>query len=351
MGNNGSTAVASRVKVVQPGEGRLGGLVPGVGVVFKIDGRDSGGALSIVEHPFAVGALVPPHIHTLEDEFSIVLEGQIGFRSEDQEVVLAAGEVHAMWNAGPTPARMIEVISPAGFEDFFRDFADLTDKGAPSPEQVAEIAARYQLPFAQPEWLPDVIKRSSSTLRTRSATNRVELVIWVLRRLDLVEELAVDDRLSRGGDGRQDLRGARGIGIGSSVTPEASPQLADRVDLVGTDAVEERRLIEEGMTDTAVAPVQQRQRRPPAADIAGVEVAVDERVRKPGRANRFESLRQIARHRRAPAARAHASPALPEQAARRPGPPSRAAARPAARPSARVTASARRTGPRRGCPA
>ena len=171
MGNNGSAAVASRVKVVQPGEGRRGGLVPGVGVVFKIDGPDSGGALSIVEHPFAVGALVPPHIHTLEDEFSIVLEGEIGFRSEDQEVVLAAGgyiikprgEVHAMWNAGSTPARMIEVISPAGFEDFFRDFADLTDKRAPSPEEIAEIAARYQLPFAQPEWLPDVITRFNLT--------------------------------------------------------------------------------------------------------------------------------------------------------------------------------------------
>ena len=29
------------------------------------------------------------------------------------------GEVHTMSNAGPSPARMIEVISPAGFEHFF----------------------------------------------------------------------------------------------------------------------------------------------------------------------------------------------------------------------------------------
>ncbi len=72
---------AARLKVVQPGDGRTGGLVPGVGVVFKIDGADSGGALSIVEHPFAVGALVPAHVHTREDEYSIVLEGEIGFRS------------------------------------------------------------------------------------------------------------------------------------------------------------------------------------------------------------------------------------------------------------------------------
>ena len=77
---------APGVKVVLPGEGRTGGLAPGVGVVFKIEAADTGGALSIVEHPFAVGALVPPHLHTREDEYSIVLEGEIGFRSGDREV-------------------------------------------------------------------------------------------------------------------------------------------------------------------------------------------------------------------------------------------------------------------------
>jgi quercetin dioxygenase-like cupin family protein len=166
-----ATVDAVQLKVVPPGEGRSGGLAPGVGVVFKIDGEDTGGALSIVEHPFAVGALVPPHIHTLEDEYSIVLEGEIGFRSEDQEVVLGAGgyiikprgEVHAMWNAGKTPARMIEVISPAGFERFFRELTDMTAIGRPDPTDVAKLAERYELPFAQPDWLPDVIARYELT--------------------------------------------------------------------------------------------------------------------------------------------------------------------------------------------
>jgi quercetin dioxygenase-like cupin family protein len=162
---------AARLKVVQPGEGRTGGLAPGVGVAFKIDGEDTGGALSIVEHPFAVGALVPPHIHTLEDEYSIVLEGEIGFRSEDQEVVLGPGgyivkprgEVHAMWNAGSTPARMIEVISPAGFERFFRELVEMTDVGRPDPADVGALAGRYELPFAEPAWLPDIIERYGLT--------------------------------------------------------------------------------------------------------------------------------------------------------------------------------------------
>lgn len=165
----------ARLKVVQPGEGRVGGLAPGVGVVFKIDGEDTGGALSIVEHPFAVGALVPPHIHNLEDEYSIVLEGEIGFRSNNREVVLGPGgyiikprgEVHAMWNAGSTPARMIEVISPAGFEGFFRELSDLTAVGAPDPAAIAALGERYQLPFTQPDWLPDVIARYHLTPPTR----------------------------------------------------------------------------------------------------------------------------------------------------------------------------------------
>jgi quercetin dioxygenase-like cupin family protein len=163
--------VGARLKVVQPGAGRTGGLAPGVGVVFKIDGEDTGGALSIVEHPFAVGALVPPHIHTLEDEFSIVLEGEIGFRSEDNEVVLGAGgyiikprgEVHAMWNAGKSPARMIEVISPAGFEGFFRELVAMTDVGRPDPADIRALGGRYGLPFAQPDWLADVIERYDLT--------------------------------------------------------------------------------------------------------------------------------------------------------------------------------------------
>ena len=165
------TVSATAVKVVQPGEGRAGRLGPGVGVHFKIDGVDTGGALSVVEHPFDVGALVRPHAHTREDEISIVLAGQIGFRSEDQEVVLGPGgyivkprnQVHAMWNAGSTPARMIEIISPAGFEGFFRGFADLNDAGPIDVAAVASLAREYGLPYADPDWLPDVIARYSLT--------------------------------------------------------------------------------------------------------------------------------------------------------------------------------------------
>ena len=156
--------------IVQPGEGRSGQL-GSIGVDFKFWGADTGGTLSVVEHPFPVGALVPAHLHTREDEYSIVTEGEIGFRSGDREVVLGAGgyitkprgEMHAMWNAGKVPARMIEIISPAGFEHFFAEVADVLAGGPPDPDDVAGLAERYGLEMGEPPWLPDLIDRYGLT--------------------------------------------------------------------------------------------------------------------------------------------------------------------------------------------
>jgi quercetin dioxygenase-like cupin family protein len=165
-----TSSQAPPITIVQPGDGPHGDLGT-IGVAFKLWGRDTGGALSIVEHPFPVGALVPPHLHTREDEYSIVTEGEIGFRSGDREVVLGPGgyitkprgELHTMWNAGRAPARMIEVISPAGFENFFRELADLTAAGAPQFPAIKTLADRYGLQFGQPEWLPGLISRYGVT--------------------------------------------------------------------------------------------------------------------------------------------------------------------------------------------
>jgi len=152
--------------IVQPGGGAPGDL-GSIGVVFKLWGQDTGGALSIVEHPFPVGALVPPHTHTREDEYSIVTGGLIGFRSGEHEVVLGPGgyitkprgELHTMWNAGSSPARMIEVISPAGFEHFFRELAGMIAAGPPQLSDVVALASGYGLQFGQPDWLPELISR------------------------------------------------------------------------------------------------------------------------------------------------------------------------------------------------
>ena len=137
-----------------------------IGVGFRLDGDHTGDQVAIVEHPFPPGALVPPHIHTREDEFSIVTAGAIGFRSGADEVVLEAGgyiskprgELHTMWNAGPEEARMIEVITPAGFERFFRDLAEAFESGPPDPTSLESLAASYGL-FFDATWVPELMER------------------------------------------------------------------------------------------------------------------------------------------------------------------------------------------------
>jgi quercetin dioxygenase-like cupin family protein len=161
-----SLADPPALTVVRPGDGDTGSLGT-IGVQFKLSGAQTNGAVSVVEHPFPVGALVVPHLHTLEDEYSIVTEGEIGFRSGDREVVLGAGgyitkprgEMHSMWNAGDVPARMIEIISPSGFESFFRELSDALAAGPPDPAELMALAARYGVELGQPEWMADVMTR------------------------------------------------------------------------------------------------------------------------------------------------------------------------------------------------
>ena len=137
-----------------------------IGVGFRLGGEHTGGQVAVVEHPFPVGALVPPHVHTREDEFSIVTAGAIGFRSGSDEVVLETGgfiakprgELHTMWNAGSVEARMIEIITPAGFERFFLELAEMIEAGPPDPAVLGPLAESYGL-FLDQTWVPELMEK------------------------------------------------------------------------------------------------------------------------------------------------------------------------------------------------
>ncbi len=151
--------MGTKLVVVKPG---LGSLVDigGLGVHFKIWGEATGGGLSIVEHPMEPGRLVPPHVHHREDELSYVLEGTFGLRVGDEIATVGPGSYvykpkgvpHTFWNAGPGPARLIEIIWPAGFERFFESLGHAAHS-AGSPEQFfarrAELASEYDLAFVE----------------------------------------------------------------------------------------------------------------------------------------------------------------------------------------------------------
>jgi quercetin dioxygenase-like cupin family protein len=141
--------------ILSPNDGQLVWL-GGLGIQFKLDGTNTHGAFSIVEHPLEPGAFAPPHTHSREDEFSYVLEGTVGVKLGDQEFLVSRGSYivkprgipHAFWNPGPEPARLLEIIAPAGFEHYFMQLATLVNKnGPPDEEAIGKLASEYGLTY------------------------------------------------------------------------------------------------------------------------------------------------------------------------------------------------------------
>jgi quercetin dioxygenase-like cupin family protein len=146
-----STAAA---RVLGPDDGKAG-MIGSIGVRFMIDGEESKGGFSLVEHPMPARKLAAPlHRHAREDEYSFVLEGRVGALLGDEVVYGKPGDLifkprnqwHTFWNAGDEPARILEIISPAGFERYFQELIGLLpEAGPPDPTAIAALAARYGL--------------------------------------------------------------------------------------------------------------------------------------------------------------------------------------------------------------
>jgi mannose-6-phosphate isomerase-like protein (cupin superfamily) len=128
---------------------------PRLGTRYLIRGEATDGRFALIEHDIRPRALAAPvHVHQHEDEYSFVLEGRVGVRIGEEETVAEPGELvvkprgiaHAFWNAGGGPARLLELISPAGFERYFEEMAPhLSADGPPDFEQLAAIQAKYGL--------------------------------------------------------------------------------------------------------------------------------------------------------------------------------------------------------------
>lgn len=146
----------------------------GLGVQWKLDSVETGKRFAVVHHPIAPRALAAPlHRHHHEDEYSYILKGTLGALL-GEEVLTAGpgtwvlkrrGQWHTFWNAGNDPCEIIEVISPAGFENYFREVAaawgDL--------EKFSQINRRYSLDMDF-ESVPDLCKRFGVTFPDLAST-------------------------------------------------------------------------------------------------------------------------------------------------------------------------------------
>jgi hypothetical protein len=95
----------------------------------------------------------PLHKHAREDEYSYILEGSIGALLGENVIIGKPGDLifkprnqwHTFWNTGDRPARILEIISPAGFEKFFQELIDLGGVAKVPLQALTRLCSRYEL--------------------------------------------------------------------------------------------------------------------------------------------------------------------------------------------------------------
>lgn len=123
--------------------------------VIRMMAANTGGSFGMLEAIVPPGEGSPLHVHEREDEFFRVLSGQFGFWCAGDYVELAEGGCialprgvpHRFRNVGETEGRLMVVVTPGGFENFF----SIIELCKPeTPEQIASVAMDFGLTF-----LPD----------------------------------------------------------------------------------------------------------------------------------------------------------------------------------------------------
>ncbi|WP_433328721.1 cupin domain-containing protein [Spirillospora sp. CA-294931] len=141
------------MSLVRPEEGERLRAAAGEYIV-RLPGEQTKGALAIVEYLLPGGALgAAPHIHHGHVETFQVLEGEITFDfGGGEETSLGAGgtlmvprgQAHGFRNASGDAARCLFILTPAGYENYFRDIHRALERGETlTAERLAELRAEY----------------------------------------------------------------------------------------------------------------------------------------------------------------------------------------------------------------
>lgn len=135
---------------LQRGEGRSVSL-RGTEVGFKVESDRARGA-SCTEWVAAPGFDTGLHIHERLEETWYVLDGELRFQVGDDTFTAGPGAwvfvpprvAHAFANRAEAPARFLLIMSPAGFDRYFDELAEiLAVDGPPDAEAIGELRARY----------------------------------------------------------------------------------------------------------------------------------------------------------------------------------------------------------------
>jgi quercetin dioxygenase-like cupin family protein len=157
----GASAMASNKRgiILLPGEG-VSLAIPGLAATFKVVTRDTDGDHSVIETTIPAGSPgPPPHRHRAMDEEFYILDGELTVRVGEQTFTAARGAfayvprgiVHAFANRGDRPVTFLDIVHPAGFEQYYRELAAAyaAAGGTPSRETFTALLAKYDTEVMQ----------------------------------------------------------------------------------------------------------------------------------------------------------------------------------------------------------
>jgi quercetin dioxygenase-like cupin family protein len=132
--------------------------VLGIPMVIRIYGRETGGAISVVESHDVPGGGPPPHIHQREDETFQILEGEYEWTVGEKKFIVQPGATlfaprgipHSYRYLGKMPGKLMCIITPSGFEEFFEEIGALTPEQQQEIPRVMEIAKKFGLEILPP---------------------------------------------------------------------------------------------------------------------------------------------------------------------------------------------------------
>ena len=146
-----------KATVVATGQGKKLNVL-GHSVTVKIAKKESIGNSYVFELITPPGHGIPPHVHTREDEFIYVVEGEFGIMLGEENFKANAGDQiffprhtpHAFQNIGSKAGKTLWTVIPGGnFEEFFEKLAALPT-GEPDLKIVTEIFAAYGMKILVP---------------------------------------------------------------------------------------------------------------------------------------------------------------------------------------------------------
>lgn len=136
-------------------------------LTFLATSEDTQGQFALLEIVGRKGNVPPPHIHHREDEIFYLLEGEITVSVGERIIKATPGtmvflprNVPHSFTIDSEEGRMLVLLTPAGFEGWFKDFSvpapsmtlpPVAEVSYSEVQRMLEVAPRYGLEFVLPQ--------------------------------------------------------------------------------------------------------------------------------------------------------------------------------------------------------